>query len=79
MRLSKTLRNRPFEDRNAPHVARIPGVVEGYPTVHCLLIVPHDDIADTPLVTIDERRLCCMRREFIQQSAAVLDRPTGNM
>ena len=57
-------RGRSGGERRAAQIARILQIVVGAGTVHGALVVPHDQIADAPLVTVDEFALCRVLGQF---------------
>src|SRR3546814_17559825 len=55
-----------FRDGRATHIAAVQIVAERGGTVHGAPIVPHDEVALLPAVTVDERRLCRDRKSVVQ-------------
>ena len=71
--LRDKLRGR-VDDRRAPHVAHVIRCLEGRGAVHGAAIVPDHQIADLPLVAVDELRLRCEFDQLAKQRLSLLDR-----
>src|SRR6185503_8975671 len=68
----------PAGQRRAPQVARVVLVVEGAGAVHRALVVPHDEVADPPLVAIDELALRRVLGQLAQQHHRFGHRPADD-